>query len=46
MCFGCGVYLDREQTSEIDLRDGFGHGLVLNAASFRLHVIQLIGRPD
>lgn len=38
-------YLDREQPRKIDLCDGFGHGLVLDASSFRLDLIQLIHRP-
>lgn len=38
------AHLDREQSCEIDLSDGFGHGLVLHAP-LGLHLIQLI-RPN
>lgn len=41
---GRAQYLDGEQSGEIYLSDGFGHGFVLYTASLRFHLIQLIGR--
>ena len=35
-------YLHRQQPGQVDLRDGFGHRLVLHAASLRLHLIDLV----
>lgn len=39
------MHLDRKQSSEINLSDGFGHGLVLNAAPLGLDLIQFVGGP-
>lgn len=38
-------HLDGQQPGQVDLCDSFGHGLVLHAASLRLHLIDFIRRP-
>lgn len=39
------AHLDRQQPGQVDLGDSFGHGLVLHAATFRLHFVDVVGRP-
>lgn len=39
------THLDGQQPSQVDLRDSFGHGLVLHAAALRFHFIDVVGRP-
>lgn len=39
------THLDGQQPGQVDLGDGFGHGLVLHAAAFRLPFIDFVGRP-
>lgn len=39
------LYLDGKESCQIDLCNGFGHRLVLNASSFRFDLVQFVCRP-